>query len=185
MILANIDTAIINHIRENLEQEDYKLENSSGQRVQVKLFEGYMPIKSTNVRRDKEKLDNDFMARREQHKEKLDNEKLETKESDIDPEDIPCIIVRPISGIENVEEAVGKAKLIFITYSEDINGYKNCLNLMESVRRTLTTNIIIDGQYSYKRVMNWRLFEEQPYPYWYGEMNIEFDYGYYEDNIHF
>ena len=158
MILANIDTAIINHIRKHLEQEDYKLENSSGQVVPVKLFEGYMPVKSTNDRRDKEKLENDFTARREQYKEALESKKLESKESDIDPEDIPCVIVRPLSGLENVEEAVGKAKLIFITYSENVNGYKNCLNLMESVRRTLTTNVIIDGQYSYKRVMNWRLF---------------------------
>ncbi len=182
MIITNMAKAIIDHIEPELIKEDYKLENSNHEFVPVKLFESYLPIRSANERREKYK-ENDFEARREEHKKVSETE--ETESYDIDTEDIPCIIIRPLSGTESVEKANAKVKLIFITYSENSDGFKNCLNLMESVRRILTTNTLISGEYIYKRTLNWRLFEDQPWPYWYSEMDIDIEYGYYEDNDYY
>ena len=56
---------------------------------------------------------------------------------------------------------------------------------MESVRRILTTNTLIADEYIYKRTLSWRLFEDQPWPYWYSEMDIDIEYGYYEDNNYY
>ena len=78
----------------------------------------------------------------------------------------PLIIIRPIEGDSDKDEATARVKLIFGTQSEDDSGFVDVLNLMERVRILLMRQRIIDKKYRIESSWKWTFMEDQPEPQW-------------------
>ena len=102
---------------------------------------------------------------------------LPPKRSSID-DDFPCVIVRPEGGEDNQRDSSISAVLIIGCYSEEFDGYKHSVNVMERIKSTLATmkNGTLAYRYVLKHPIKWELSQEQPYPYWQVEMTLNFGY---------
>lgn len=95
----------------------------------------------------------------------------------------PCIVVGADGGDDTVEELNYNIKLSFAVYSpgehipdEDNNiqftpsfqGYKDLLNLIDLTKAELIKATIINEKFKIQDKVKWGMYDEQPYPYWYG-----------------
>lgn len=97
--------------------------------------------------------------------------------------DIPSIVVGVETGEDNGEEAGITVKLTFATYSAgetneqgelipDMKGYVDLLHIMTKVRIALLQTIVINGVTTIEPPIKWGMYQEQPWPYWYGYMTF-------------
>ncbi|WP_028551753.1 hypothetical protein [Paenibacillus sp. UNC451MF] len=91
------------------------------------------------------------------------------RSSDEDNSDIPYILVRVVSGEDDIEQGTVRIKLLFGTHSREDDGFFSTLNLMEKVRQGLLKSRTVDDKYRMEMPYKWHLFEDQPYPEWIGE----------------
>ena len=117
---------------------------------------------------------------------------LPPKESQ-DVPDIPYIIIRLTEGEDTSETARATVKILIGTYSEDPDGWKDSMNVLLRIRERLLVVRTIGNKFRVELPLKWKLFEEQPYPIWIGEVNTiwtvalpieqvkEDDYVYYEE----
>lgn len=91
-------------------------------------------------------------------------------------DDFPMVLVRPESGETEREENKISAVLIVGCYSEEFDGYKHCVNVMERIKSALAMmkNETLADKWALQYPMKWRLTEEQPYPLWQLEMELSF-----------
>jgi len=93
-------------------------------------------------------------------------------------DDFPCVIVRPDSG-ETAERASTISAVVIIgCWSEEFDGYKHCVNVMERIKSALATvkyGTIAD-RFVLRYPIKWELAKEQPYPFWQLEMELTFGY---------
>ena len=103
---------------------------------------------------------------------------------------IPCLIVGLDEAEDNSDEEEYKIRIsavVFspgyheptgagIKYTPDFQGYHDLLNLIDRTTAELRKNRIISGKASMKDPIKWGMYQEQPYPYWYGW--ITFTAGY-------
>ncbi|AYO30252.1 hypothetical protein D2962_06145 [Biomaibacter acetigenes] len=55
-----------------------------------------------------------------------------------------------------------------LDYTPDFKGYNDLLNLIDRTVAELMKNQIIDGKVAIQMPVKWGMYQEQPYPYWYG-----------------
>lgn len=86
----------------------------------------------------------------------------------------PFIILRLIECEDNTE-SIAKIKIIIGTYDESVesDGWKDVLNIYNKVKIFLIENPIIEKKFMFKEKIKFNLPEEQPYPYFIGEMITE------------
>lgn len=93
------------------------------------------------------------------------------QEEDKGQEDFPYIIVRYINDMTLEEQSNLSLKLIFGAYSEDIEGWVDVLHLMELVKKAVLTKPVFNF-YTIDRPIKTSMPEEQPYPYFFGFMEL-------------
>lgn len=91
-------------------------------------------------------------------------------------DDFPLVIVRPEKGEIEERAANISAVLIVGCWSEEFDGYKHCVNVMERIKSALATmeNGTLADKYVLQYPIKWTLAEEQPYPLWQLEMELSF-----------
>lgn len=92
--------------------------------------------------------------------------------------DIPCILVGMMDGEDADDETTLAARIVFAVYSDgheengtfvpDMEGYKDIVSLIDKARLSLAANPIIGGVCSVNKPIKWGLYDEQPWPIWYG-----------------
>ncbi|TZE81999.1 hypothetical protein [Calorimonas adulescens] len=55
-----------------------------------------------------------------------------------------------------------------VNYIPDFKGYHDLLNVIDRTVAELMKNQIIDGKVAIQMPVKWGMYQEQPYPYWYG-----------------
>lgn len=83
-------------------------------------------------------------------------------------EDFPFVIVRAESGTTTFGQTEASVVFIIGCYSEEIDGYAYCLQVMEHLRFSLATieDRILDRRYELQFPIVWSNVQEQPYPFW-------------------
>lgn len=102
---------------------------------------------------------------------------LPPKRSGMD-DDFPCVIVRPENGETAERAATISAAVIIGCWSEEFDGYRHCVNVMERIKSALATmeNGTLADRYILQYPIKWELAPEQPYPFWQIEMTLSFGY---------
>jgi hypothetical protein len=59
-----------------------------------------------------------------------------------------------------------------LNYSPDFQGYWDLLNLIDRTVIKLGENPIINSKVTIKDPVKWGMYQEQPYPYWYGWITL-------------
>lgn len=83
--------------------------------------------------------------------------------------DFPYVIVRLHKGEDGESGHPIIVNLIFGSESQDNDGYRDILNIMERVRLAFMKNRTLHGQFRLELPYKWELFEDQPYPEWIGK----------------
>ncbi len=94
---------------------------------------------------------------------------LPPKESTEVP-DVPYVILRLLEGEDSAESAQVNIKILVGSYSEDTDGWKDAVNVILRIRERLLINRTLGKKFRLKQPLKWKLFEEQPYPIWIGEI---------------
>lgn len=55
-----------------------------------------------------------------------------------------------------------------IKYTPDFQGYIDLLNLIDRTKAELIKNQIVESAFTIQDPVKWGIYQEQPYPYWYG-----------------
>lgn len=84
--------------------------------------------------------------------------------------DFPYVIVRASDGKDTEEIATVTVKILVGTYAEDPNGFRDVLNIMERIRIAFGEQRVLEKKYRMEYPFSWRLFDDQPYPEWAGEI---------------
>ena len=93
------------------------------------------------------------------------------QEADKEQEDFPYIIVRYSNDMILEEQSHLSLKLILGVYSEEIEGWVDVLHLMELVKKAVLTRPVFNF-YTIERPIKTSMPEEQPYPYFFGFMEL-------------
>ena len=167
MISLFLQDAIIAHLQELF--KDYTLNAKGGGRQQVKVFSQYLP----------------------QPKEAMVKPKGEDpiELQGYGPADIeanfPCIIVMLMDGQDKEEGELDQARinvnLLVGVYDEspDCQGYRDVMNIIETARQGFLSlpYRILGKKYKLELPMKWSLFEEQPWPVYFGVIEMVWDTG--------
>ncbi len=96
---------------------------------------------------------------------------------------IPCLIVGLDSGAEDTEDGQYDIRIPVAVYSPglhasdesgevdytpDLQGYIDLLNIIDRTVAALSKNLIITDAGTIQKPIKWGMYDEQPYPYWYG-----------------
>jgi hypothetical protein len=103
------------------------------------------------------------------------------------PEDFeanfPCIIVKFDEGTdkeENTSDATRVTVRILVgVYDEspDCQGYRDVMNIIEMIRQDLLTTRYLDRKYKLEMPFKWYLFEDQPWPVFFGQIETVWETG--------
>lgn len=94
---------------------------------------------------------------------------LPPKKSTLTP-DFPYIICRLTDGEDTQAEGKVNVKILVGTYSEDNDGWMYAVNVMMRIRSKLLITRTLANKYRMEYPFKWKLFEEQAYPEWIGEI---------------
>ncbi|QHZ50028.1 hypothetical protein ERICV_05129 [Paenibacillus phage phiERICV] len=84
--------------------------------------------------------------------------------------DFPYLIIRALDGVDGQEDGKIQVRMLVGVKSKMENGYIEILSLIEKIKQALLKTEIIGGKFEIERPVKWKLFEEQPYPEWVGEI---------------
>lgn len=91
-----------------------------------------------------------------------------------DTSDFPYIIVRYLSEEDSSENTVS-IRLLIGTYSEDEqNGWRDTLNIVTRAKIAFKKKRVF-GPFSLTDKITAELFEEQPFPFWFAVMDLNFN----------
>jgi hypothetical protein len=166
MIALNLQDALA--ARLNNMFSDYALFSKSGAEKTVRVFTQYLPQpKGPTV--------------------KPHGKREEVQEGTYGSEDFeanfPCIIVKFDEGTdkeENAPDATRIAVRILVgVYDEspDWQGYRDVMNIMETIRQELLTTRYLERKYKLEMPFEWYLFEEQPWPVFFGQIDTVWETG--------
>ena len=88
-------------------------------------------------------------------------------------DDFPYILIRCLEGSEDEESSI-RLKIIFGIYSEDVKGWMDVLHLIQVVKLAILKKKIFEF-YSVITPLKFSIPEEQPYPYFFGFMDVSFE----------
>lgn len=96
---------------------------------------------------------------------------------------IPCLVVGMDEGSDDGQDAQVNIRIIVAVYSPglhepaevsglkytpDMKGYNDLLNLIDRTVAELAKNQVIKTAGEIQKPLKWGMYQEQPYPYWYG-----------------
>lgn len=92
---------------------------------------------------------------------------------------IPCLIVGFDEGTDDSESKDMNIRISAVVYSPgqhgadgvympDYKGYVDLLNLLDRTKAEIMKNRIINNYVTVQYPVKWGMYQEQPYPYWYG-----------------
>jgi len=96
---------------------------------------------------------------------------------------IPCLIVGMDEGFDDGQDAEVNIRISAAVYSPglhepteegslkyipDFKGYNDLLNLIDRTVAELVKNMVIKNVGEVQKPIKWGMYQEQPYPYWYG-----------------
>ncbi|WP_217562781.1 hypothetical protein [Paenibacillus sp. GbtcB18] len=84
--------------------------------------------------------------------------------------EFPYIIIRALAGEDLDRNGTAQIKFLVGTKSKDSDGYLDIIHLFETIRLGVLRSGIIGQRFEIQRPLKWKLFEEQPYPEWIGEI---------------
>ncbi|WP_068775772.1 hypothetical protein [Paenibacillus sp. FJAT-26967] len=84
--------------------------------------------------------------------------------------EFPYVIIRVMDGEDRMESGSVQVKFLLGVKSQDGNAYMDILHLKETIRQALLRTEIVGDKFELQRPLKWTLFEEQPYPEWFGEI---------------
>ena len=102
-----------------------------------------------------------------------------------DTDDYPFIRILPLNGEDNNGPMGGEGQctlsILVGCWAEDPEGWRDSVNLMQRIRlallalpgQTLANRYRIAEQEN-SRIVEWRVFEDQPYPQWLAEIKVTF-----------
>lgn len=93
------------------------------------------------------------------------------KVDDDEADDFPYVLVRYMNGEGSEDESEVNLKLIFGIYSQDAKGWVDVLHMIEVVKQMLLKTRVFDF-YTLEYPLKDSIPEEQPYPYFYGFLDI-------------
>ncbi|MDU5945827.1 MAG: hypothetical protein E6Z15_01970 [Paenibacillus macerans] len=99
--------------------------------------------------------------------------------------DYPYVIVRLHTGDAQDSGHTVSVLLYFGTKSEDDEGFKDVLNVMEHVRIALLKQRVIENQFRMELPYTWELFEGQPQPEWVGMAKTKWTLPAVLEEVHF
>lgn len=89
--------------------------------------------------------------------------------------DFPCVIIRPVNGIDDLNEATLKVRIIIGAYAEDSQGIINAINIMERIRLKLYERGTLDNKYCLEKPCHYDIPEEQPHPEYFTSLEVKFN----------
>ncbi|WGV57791.1 hypothetical protein QIH01_20180 [Brevibacillus brevis] len=98
-------------------------------------------------------------------------EALPQRKADSQEEDYPFIIVRAAGGEDQADGSTFSITLLVGTHSKSDDGFIDVLNIIEDVRQALLKKRVVGQSFRMELPFKWKLYDEQPYPGWIGEMN--------------
>jgi hypothetical protein len=172
MIALNLVDALAARFQELF--SDYALPAKSGAEKNIKVFPQYLPQpKGPTVKPRGQAEDEDPAG--------------VYGEGAYGPEDFeanfPCIVVKFDEGTdkeENVADATRIAVRILVgAYDEspDCQGYRDVMNIMETVRQVLLSTRYLERKYKLEMPFKWYLFEDQPWPVFFGQIETVWETG--------
>lgn len=99
---------------------------------------------------------------------------------------IPCMIIGTDEGNDDNVESELKIRISFVVYSPgehiinngknmytpSFKGYEDLLNLIDLSKAEIIKNTIINNTVTVNSECKWGMYQEQPYPYWYGWLSF-------------
>lgn len=94
-------------------------------------------------------------------------------------DDFPFVIVRPESGTSDRGRTTVTVSLIIGCYSEELDGYGYCVEVMQRIRAALATfeNQTLANRFQLEFPITWQQMEEQPYPLWLLNMTTKWTFN--------
>lgn len=88
----------------------------------------------------------------------------------------PYIVIRPDSGTDTEMDSETQIKLIFGIKDDDgVEAIMTLTNIMERFRIAIQRRVMIANLYQLKKPYTWKIFDEQPIPYYEGEVTTKWD----------
>ncbi|MBQ9528264.1 MAG: hypothetical protein IJR68_11685 [Fretibacterium sp.] len=167
MISLFLQDAIVAHLQATF--RDYTLNAKGGGQQQVKVFSQYLPQPRGATLKPK------------------GDEPIEPQgygPADIEA-NFPCVVVKLIDGQDREEGQIDQARtsvnLLIGVYDEspDCQGYRDVMNIIETTRQSFLSLScrILGKKYKLELPMKWSLFEEQPWPFYFGVVEMVWDAG--------
>lgn len=82
------------------------------------------------------------------------------------PPEFPHIIVRPTDGAMQVEMDTVRVKFLLGGFCEDPTGYEWLMNVLDRIALNFQQSPLFDMTYEFQRDFQWKLFDDQPFPFW-------------------
>lgn len=105
---------------------------------------------------------------------------LPAKTGQKDKNHFPYILVILLDGdIKKTEANICRVLIMVGIYDDDTNhqGYKDVLNVMQKIYNYLARKRIIDKKYELKYPIDWKLSDEDTYPYYFGAIETNWTVG--------
>lgn len=168
MIELNLLDSLAEYLRELF--KNYELPAKNGLLQTVKVFTQYLPQPSAITL--KAKADTDSIVPQGY------------TSSDIES-NFPCVIVKVDESTDSEEGTLTQTRirmrLLVGTYDEspDCQGYRDVLNIIETIRQSLETmpERVLDGRYRMAMPLTHALFDDQPWPIFFGQIYTEWETG--------
>ncbi|WP_302360340.1 hypothetical protein [uncultured Megasphaera sp.] len=94
----------------------------------------------------------------------------------------PYIVIRPVSGEDDVENSTAKCILVACVRDEAAeSGYLGAVNLLERIRQIILTTGTIDKKFPLKRPLKWGIDNEPNRPYYSGYIEVNYYVGHLDD----
>jgi hypothetical protein len=129
---------------------NFRLQTKAGELEPPKIVNGFLPPKGTNEK-----------------------------------DDFPFVIVRPVSGSADRDLEQIKISILIGGYSEEydedghsVNGFEYCLNVISRIKQEIfkLPGLTLAGKYQVNFPFSWSLDEEQPWPYWFAEVETNWTF---------
>ena len=173
MIALNLIDSLVVKLKEIF--LNYELPAKSGLLQNVKVFAQYLPqprsVTVTTEDDDGDESDNGS----------------EIEPQGYTPEDIesnfPCVIVKFDDETDREEGALDatriNVRILVGCYDESPNcqGYRDVMNVIEIVRQMILENRVLDKKYRLEMPMKSYLFDDQPYPIFFGQIETVWETG--------
>lgn len=99
---------------------------------------------------------------------------------------VPSITVGIEGGTDNDNDSEITFRLTFAVFAYDggygdgdvidhMQGYTDLIHLLTETKAALAKDVQIGGAFAVKKPIVWKMYEEQPYPYWYATMTFAAD----------